>query len=534
MSEPKKQNYLHGAVILTAGVIIMKILGAVYKIPLGNILGDDGFGYFNTAYNIYNLFLTIATAGFPIALSRLISASYTLEKKNQTKKLFKTALIFFSAMGLVCSALMFFFSEELAAFMNGPKSAQSIFALSPAVFFCCALAAFRGYCQGRGNMFPTTVGQVLEVLFKAVVGFILAFAFMKAGKSLPEQSAGAIFGVVAGSIVALAYMAYYKKKHYSEKDDDADDIPEKTGKILGDLIKIGVPITLGSCVMSLVTLIDNKLVLLRLQTAAGFTSEAADTLWGVYSKAMTLYNLPAAFITPLTIAVVPSIAAFVAKQKEYEACEVGESSIRISSLLAMPMGAGLAILSGPIMSVIYPGSHEAGGSVLLFMGIAAFFVCTSLITNAVLQAHGNERLPVISMLAGGAAKIIVNWVLVGNPDINIKGAPIGTIACYAIMCVLNVYFLRRSMKERRPSIKGMFFGPLICTAAMGVCAFAVNMLASRILPSTWMGTALSMLVSIGAGVIVYFVLVIKARAITAEDMALIPKGDKIAKLLHIK
>lgn len=533
MSDSKKQNYLHGAAILAFGVVIMKILGAIYKIPLGNILGDDGYGYFNTAYNIYNVFLTFATAGLPVALSRMISEANTLGRPMQARRTFRVALVTFACIGIIGTGVLAMFPVEFAVGMDSPKSAQSILAVAPSVLLCCLLSAYRGYCQGNGNMKPTTVGQVLEVLAKVLVGFTLAYLLTRNGQEKPVSAAGAIFGVSVGSLVALVYMFFYKNKNYPNTVVEKPDTPTGSFSIFKDLMRIGIPITLGASVMSLFTLIDNKLVLYQLQNSAGFTTEVSDTLWGVYSKTMTLYNLPAAFITPLTISVVPSIAACVAAKKGLESCEIGESCIRIASLICLPMGVGLSVLSYPIMNVVYPGSHASGAQLLMYLGIASIFVCWALISNAILQAHGNEKYPVFSMIAGGIVKIAVNWLLVGNPDINITGAPIGTICCYGVMCVMNFFFLCKCM-ERRPSIRRMLLRPVISTAIMGLSAWAVYGIASRILGEGWLNMAVAMLAGVGVAVVVYAVLIICTRAVTMEDMKLIPKGEKIARLLHIK
>lgn len=532
MSDSKKQNYLHGAAILTFGVVIIKILGAIYKIPMGNILGDEGFGIFNTAYNVYNVFLTIATAGFPVALSRMISSANTLGRGAQAKRTMNVALVTFAVLGIIGSALMAIFPTELAVFMELPVASQSIAAVAPSVFLCCLLGAYRGYCQGHGNMIPTMVGQVLEVLAKVAVGICLAVLLTKQGKSLPVASAGAIFGVAVGSLAALVYMVVYKRRNYAYSSATAEDKPDSSASIFAELVRIGVPITLGACVMSVFTLIDNKLVLYQLGEL-GYSAEESGVLYGVYSKAMTLYNLPAAFITPLTISVVPSIASCVAAKKHTESCEIGESSVRIASIIALPMGIGLSVLSYPIMNVLYPGSHASGGTLLMYMGLASIFVCLALISNAVLQAHGNEKYTVVSMIVGGLVKIGVNWVLVGNPNINIIGAPIGTLCCYVVMCLLNYAFLCKCM-EVRPSVKRMLLRPVISCLVMGAAAWAVYGLASLVLGEGWMRMAFAMLCGVGVAVVVYLVLIIVTRAVTFEDMKLIPKGEKIARLLHIK
>ena len=306
--QQSKQNYLHGAAILAAGVAITKILGAIYKIPLGNILGDEGYAHFMVAYSIFNVFLTLTTAGLPVALSRMISEAETLGRPMQMRRIFRVSMLVFAVIGLISALIMYLFPTELAVMMDEVEAAQSIWAISPAIFFVCLMAAYRGFAQGQSNMTPTTVSQVLEVLGKTVVGLVLAWYLTRIGKSLPVSSAGAIFGVTAGSFLALVYMAIYNHRHYPPQTVSEPDVPEKPGKIALTLLSIGIPITLGSCVISLINLVDAKLVLNRLQTAAGVSYFEAKNLYGIYGKAQTLSNLPGAFIVPLTISMLSLFA----------------------------------------------------------------------------------------------------------------------------------------------------------------------------------------------------------------------------------
>lgn len=538
MAQAKKQNYLHGAAILGAGVIIMKILGAIYKIPLMNLLGDTGYGYFNVAYNIYNIFLTISSAGLPVALSRMISEANTLNRPAQVRRIFRVALAGFFVLGLACSLVMFLLPTELAISMNSPKASQCILALSPAVVLVCLTSAYRGFVQGHGNMVPTTIGQVLEVLFKVLVGVTLALVFVRGGKSLPISAAGAVFGTTAGSLVALLYMMAVTRKQYRRELSaaGATDKPDSSRRILIQLLRIGIPITLGLSISSIVTLLDSKLVLFQMKETLQYSEAMADELYGVYSGVQTLFNLPAAFVTPLTVSVVPAVSAAVVQRNYKEAGMVARSALRVTALLAMPMGVGLAVLAKPIVSVIYPHANVAGGTLLCYLGIASVFVCITLITNALLQANGNEKLPMLYMLVGGAVKVVVNFILVGNPKINIYGAPIGTICCYAVICVLNLRALWVHMPHA-PSASRCLVRPAICTVVMGAVAWGVYGLCHRVTGAhfgTWMGTASAMLVAIVVAILVYFVLVIATRSITMEDMRLLPKGERLAKKLHIR
>ncbi len=541
MAEENRQNFLHGAAILAAGVVVIKILGAIYKIPLRNIIGETGYGYFFAAYTIYNFFLTISTAGLPVALSRMISEANTLDRPRQARRTFRVAMVTLGALGLVFSLLMLLFPTEMAiAFVSKANVSQCVFAIAPSVFLVCLTSAFRGYIQGNGNMKPTTVGQVIEVLVKVVVGLALAIWFTRLGKSVPVSAAGAIFGVSVGSLAALLYMLSSYLKQYRAGAADAcarsSDEPEGVGHTLWSFIRIGVPITLGASVMSLFSLIDTKLINMQLPSVPGIGPALADELYGAYSTMTTLYNLPAAFITPMSIAVVPAISAAAVRRARGEVGSITESSLRISAVIAMPMGVGLAVLAAPIVRVMFPDSNAAGPVILTYLGIAGVFVCIALVSNAILQADGKERLPIVSMLAGGVVKIACNLLLVSRPEINILGAAIGTIACYGVICVLNCIFISRSMKVS-PNYARAFLPPLVSTLVMGACAWAVYGLCARVLHVSAGGRLMLLLalaVAIVIAVIVYLVMVVVTRSVTLEDMKLIPKGEKIARLLHIK
>ena len=550
MSKTKGQNYMHGAAILTIGVIIMKILGFFYKIPLGNILGDEGYSMFMGAYSIYFIFFTLATAGLPVALSRLVAEADANGRARQEEKTFRVALLTFTAIGLVFASVMFFFPNWLAAvYLENPDAGPSIRAMAPAILLVCMVSAYRGYCQGNGNMLPTTVDEVLEVLFKVVAGLVIAVLVLRAWRgspmALPMGSAGAIFGVSIGSAVSLTYMVIYKRRHYDTLAapytagiHDPHDVPEDddtvdpAGKIVRDLFTIGVPIAFGACIMALLNSVDSKLCMNRLQSAAGFSYREAKVLYGVYGKAQTLFNLPAAFITPLTISIVPAISGALARRDRDTAGRVSEDSMRIAAFLSIPMGVGLAVLSEPIMRVLYPGSHLAGPGLLRIMGIASFFVCIVLMENAVLQASGQEKLTMLTLISGGIVKIVINWFLVAQRPINIYGAPIGTLVSYFAMALINYLFMCRTL-DHRPRLLRIFTGPLLSSALMGATAWAVYGLCARLLHGRF-GTLLAMAAAIAAAVLVYLAAAIVTRSLTKEDMKLIPGGEKLARLLRMR
>ena len=535
MANQKKQNFLHGAAILTAGLAVIKVLGAIYKIPIANILGNDGYGMFLAAYNVYNVFYTASTAGIPVAMARLVATADANGRPMQIRRYYRVGLTTFFCIGFICSAIMFLFPTELAASIDHVSAAQSIWALSPAILLCCLIAIFRGFTQGHSNMIPTAVSQILEVLFKLIFGLGLVFVFTKMGKSTPLCCAAAISGVTMGSLIALLYLIWYKYKNYGNKTLTADetDVPDSYGTTLKNLLLVVVPISIASSVQSVINLIDTKQIMSLLQKAAGFTYEAASGMFGVYGEAQTLYNLPGTIISAISVSIVPTIAANFAVKNKKGAKETSETGLRITAVLALPMAFGLSVLSDPIMNVLYWGESEGGSGILSILGLSSFFLCMVVVMTGILQAGGKERLPLLSAVIGGAVKITTNMFLLSNPNINIQGAALSTLLCYIVMATLDFLFLKTCLGEY-PNIIKIIVRPLVSTLTMAISAFGVYSLCNLIggTPGHLLMT-IYLAVSIFAAVIVYAVMIIATRSITADDMKMIPKGEKIAKLLHM-
>ena len=535
--QEKKQSFLGGAAILAAAVVIVKLIGAFYKLPLNNILGAQGKTYFNTAYYIYNVLLTVSTAGLPLAISKMTSEAHAQGRENEKRKVFRTAIWLFFGLGLVGSTLMFFGAEQLAAFMNNRLAYLPIRALAPAVFCVCLLACMRGYTQGQGNMKPTAVSQVLEALCKLGIGLPLAWYVLKMGQSLDTGAAAAILGVTVGTVLSMVFLVVYLTTHRDKSD--ALDVPSSSGAIMKRILAIGIPITLSNSAMSIINLIDTKIVMGRLQDALHLAEAEASALNGQYGLAMDMPNMVASFVYPVTMSLIPFAAAALAK-KDYEGADRSISSaFRLIAILALPAGVGLSVLSTPIEILVLPSQYEdalAAGSHLQILGFALIFICIMILTNAILQTYGKERIPIFTVIAGGVTKIVMNYVLVGNPDINIHGAPISTLCCYMVIVGLNLFFVWK-YSPQKPRYAQLFAKPIVASAIMGACAWSVHGFVDRALSaghSAYGANAIAVMCGIGAGVAVYAVLVIALRILRAEDVRSIPKGEKIIKLLHLK
>lgn len=536
MATEKKQSFLGGAAVLAFGIVAVKIIGAVFKIPLRNILGEGGSADFSNAYNIYATLLTISTAGLPVALSKLVSEAYARGRTRQAQRTFRLSLAVFLALGLLSFALMWWGSDFLAGLLNNPRAAYGIRTLAPAVVCVGCLSAFRGYAQGRQYMTPTAVSQIIEALCKLVFGLALSLWLLKAGQPDYIAAAGAIGGVTVGTVLSLVYMALSYLRHRPALQSGERCAASRS--ILRRLLALAIPITIASSMVSVITLVDTSLVQGQLQNALGYTLDETRALYGNYSACMDLYNLPASLMVALTASVIPAVSSAIARRNGRQTARIVRSSFRVTALIAFPMGLGLWSLSGPIFRLFYPRYNaELGGRLLAVLGIASIFVCLMLITNSILQAYGRVHLPILTMLLGGVVKIVLNYNLVALPSVNIHGAPVGTLVCFALTALLNLIAVSR-ITHFRLNYPGYFLRPLLAALIMAFAARGTYALAAHFLiPSAGEVSRLTLLLcvglAIGVAVVIYGVLVLALHCIRRSDLELLPKGERIADLLHI-
>ena len=593
MAAAKPNTFFGGAAILAMGILVVKVIGLFYKIPLVNIIGSEGSADFNNAYNIYSVLLTISTAGLPVAVSKMVSEANALGRQNQVHKVFRLSLAAFLTLGVVSFLIMYFGSEQLAGMMHDSLAAAGIRALAPAVICVGCLSAFRGYAQGHGNMTPTAVSQILEALCKLVIGLGLAYWLVRAGQPSHVAAAGAITGVTVGTILALAYMIFNFVSTRMREEKDTQDAPDSARRILSTLMKIAIPITISSSMVGIVTVIDSALVQGQIQkvlisdpdswalyqqvvdfapleaardawqqaVSSGAAAEAVSQLYGAvelaaenisrslygnYSGALTIYNLPLSLMAAITASVIAAVSAALARRDRRGAARITGSALRITALLAFPMGVGLFVLGTPIIRLIFPElDASVAGPLLSTLGIASIFVCLMLVCNSVLQAHGFINLPVVIMALGGVVKIVTNYNLVAVPTIGISGAPVGNVLCFGLCMVLDLVVIARVI-HGRPDYLPLMAKPAAAAGVMGLGAWAVYGLLSKLLSYeevTQAGETIQTLGKTGNGiavmgailiaVIIYAVLVVALRAISREDLSLMPKGDKIAKILRL-
>ncbi len=526
----KKQNFLQGTALLAMATAIVKVIGALYKIPLNAIIGEQGFGYFNTAYEIYNVLLMISTAGLPVAMSRMISQASSLDHYGQVRRIYATARGIFLGLGIAGSFLMTVFCRQLAVFQNQPDAWFAIGCLGPCVLLICIMSTFRGFFQGQGNMLPTSISQVLEAITKLIVGIIAAVVLLKATKEIPMAAGGAILGVTMSCLVSSLYLFKVFRKSFRAMPVTDEEVTSFASTAKGLLI-IAIPITLGSAGLQILTMLETKLYMGQL-LSHGNTQAQADTMKGIYNMTQTIFNMPCAFITPITISIIPAITAQLTLNNDLGAKQTEESAARITGLISMPCAFGLAVLAEPVTALLggYSGEKLALATTLMtVLGISIMFNAVVLVTTAIMQAHGHAGRPVINMLIGGVLKLAAVYILTGNPEIGIVGTPIGTLLCYLSICVLNILSIRKLLPQA-PALVSNLLRPFLAAAIMGIITYG----AWFGLKAAGIGSRLILCgAPIAVGVVVYVLAAVKIKVVTREDCLLLPKGEKIAKLLKL-
>lgn len=554
-----KNTFFGGAAILMAGIAVVKLIGALYKIPVANFLGDEGNGHFNNAYVIYNLLLMVSTAGLPVALSKTIAEADALGWRNQIDRILKVALVAFVILGVITTVVMYQFALPLTTLQGNSAAATAVRALAPACFFVCVLSAFRGYAQGHSNMVPTSVSQVVEAAVKLVVGVGLTIYFLKIGSGEKVAAAGAIFGVTAGAGIAMVYMVVdYTRRRKRFPFPESHDKPDSSKKILKRLLIIAVPITLSAAVVPVTTWLDTFQVQNILRDVMG--AKTADcyqlvgevdpvvSAYGAYQKSVTVFNLPSSLMVAITACIIPFVSACWARRDMRGVKRLTESSLRIGGMIAFPAGIGITVLAAPIIRLLFSETdHAVADPCLVILGIASIFVSLMFLCNAILQASGFVNLPIIIMTVGCVLKLIVNNFLVRQEGIGIVGAPVGTLVCYTVVTVLELIIIRRVLPNP-PNYIRSFGKPLISALFMGAGAWATFGLLQKLLLAigpfktaveetvqlSGLGNMVATMGAIMVGAAIYVVLIIVLKAVTKEDLSLMPKGDKIAKILRIR
>lgn len=553
MAQEKKQSFMKGAAILSASTLLVKILGLLFSIPLANYIDPSAMSYFYTAYDIFAIFLMLSTAGLPVAVSRMVGTAYARGRKKEAGRVFSVAFWLFFIIGLIGSLVMFFCSEQIAQFYKNPRANYAIMALAPTLFFLSIMSAMRGYFQGRSNMVPTAVSQSIEAITKVLIGVGLAIFLLRAfdnmagsfllegvtaltGFSLGDSWAavGAIVGVSASAFLGMVYLIFYmvlqRRRDRALLAEDAT-VPPPHKELLMQLVRFAVPITLGSCFLSVLDSVDSAVIMDRLQTAAGFSQAGAENMRALLGHARKFFDLPGAFVIPIANSLLPALSGAIASKDSRSIDNISSVSMRVTLLISIPASVGMAIFAEPICGLLLAGNPTAAADtapLLSMLSVAIAFNATLYTGNAILQSFGRPVMPVVNMAVGGIVKIALSYVLAGIPEVNARGSAISTVASYALIMVLNFIAIRGSLPNM-DSIIGISLPILLSAGVMGLVSYgAYQGLCLFASPR------LAVIPAILLAVVVYVVCIVVFRAVTYDDVAMLPKGEALARLLKVK
>lgn len=523
--------FMSGVLVLSLSTVIVKIIGLAYKIPMLSYLGVEGMGYFNSAYEIYALLCVISTAGLPVALSMLVSAGREAGRTGQIQNIYRTSLKIFLFLGISGSALMLVLAKQISGFIGNADAYYCIVAISPALICVCISSAVRGYFQGYSCMYPTALSQLIEALGKLVLGVLFASMAIKRGYGVPVCAAFAVVGLSVGTFLSALYLVILKsvKGKKGEYVCPPQVKGEKKEKILGTLMKIALPITLSSAVLSVTRIVDMALIMRRLQSI-GYTAGAANSVYGSYTTlAVPVFGLIPSLITPVSLALVPSLSASIESGNTFGQSATATNSMRLTVLLAMPSSIGISLYSGQIINLLFRdagGAAEYTAPLLSVLGISVLFACIITTTNAILQSYRRTVIPIVSMAVGAAVKTVSAYLLIGIPSVNIFGAPISTLFCNITVTAINVYFVYRCVPECG-SVGKIFVRPFAASVPSVALSYVVYFLTMQ----TGAAQNIAFITAVAVAVILYIPFAFAFKALSMSDLALVPGGNRLCAFL---
>lgn len=537
----KKDDFLmQGAILAMAGVIT-KIIGVVYRIPLTNIIGDEGNGFYGYAFEVYALALMLSSLSLPTAVSKLVSARMAMRQKRNAFRVFMCSLVFAIVIGAAFALIIFLGADSISAnIMESPLSAYALKVLAPGLFIVSILGVLRGYFQGLGTMVPTAVSQIIEQIFNAVISLAGAGILFNIGMKAAQKqgndllgpaygAAGGTVGTVMGAVSALIFLLFalfvYRNVIKRQIRSDKSKRQESYKRILKILLITTVPIIFSTAIYNINQILDMT-VFNKIMAAQGFSEEKYMALLGIYSgKYNTLISVPLAMANGLAASVIPSMTVAVAANHKSQIYDKITQSIRFTMLIAIPCFVGFVVLASPLMVFLFGDSSRTPAMLLAVGAITLVLYCMSTVSNSILQGLDKVSTPAKNAAISLVVHIIALLVMLIVFKWNIYALVGSNIAFALCMCFLNMRAIHTACGYRQ-EVKATFLKPLLAAVIMGVATYAVYYLLNLAIGGRFIPT----LISIMAAVVVYTVSVLKLGVLSAEDICDLPQGRKILKL----
>lgn len=515
MKAQKARSVASGISVLGITGIICKLVGVLYSIPLARILGDRGLGLFQTVFPTYNLLLTLSSAGLPVAVSRMVAHFIAKKNPRDAKMTFRAALILLSSIGILFSFLMLLSVGMLVRLVGAPEAERGFIVIAPCVALVCMLSAFRGFIQGQQNMIPTAVSQLIEQIGKVAVSLPLAGIGMQT--SIAHGAAGALLGITIVEALALLFMIihhFITERNFRALPQDPDAVPSSVRFIFKRLVIISVPITISACIIPLAQFIDSALMVNRM-VISGLDRDTATSLYGIFSgMVIRLINIPTALALAISMSLVPAVSSAKALEDHSRIVRECSTGIRYAFLIGFPCAIGMSMMAKQILSFFYletlsPERLQTASELLTVSALTVVLFTVVQATSSILQGLHRQKIPMYTMIAGVLCKIVLNYVLIGIPGINIHGGPVASLVCYSVSMIPNLYFCCK-FAEMKMDWERWIIRPGLATSCMAAFVWLLRTL----LPDGRLSTVFT----VGTGIAVYLTAAFLCKAITKSDI----------------
>lgn len=546
----KRDGFIMQAGILAAASIICRMIGLLYKSPLTGIIGDEGNGYYNTAYNIYTIILLVSSYSIPSAIAKVLAQRLALKEYRNAQRIFKCALLYVMVVGGVASLVLFIWAP---VFVMG-NSIPVLRFFAPTIFLYGLLGVLRGYFQAHRTMMQTSFSQILEQILNAAVSMGAAYGLMQMAAGRGEDSSiqamygaiGSALGTGSGVMIALLFMAaiyLLNRKTINRRiENDKTKAKESYGDIFRMMMAVVTPFILSTCIYNLTTALNQTIYSRMMVHLKGMDEVTATVTYGIMAgKSVTIANIPIALASAMSSAIVPTIASTYAQGAVKQTKKKVASAIKVTMLISIPAAVGIGILAKPVMLALFPQQSSLEMASRLLMGLAAtvIFYGLSTLTNAVLQGIGRVNTPVINAVIALAVQTAILVPLLYFTEFGIYAVMIAAVVYSLLMCILNNIFMRKYLGYKQ-EIDKTFARPLFSSVLMGALAYGVyegvSYLLEGFMTSMYLVNLISLAAAVAAGGCLYFVLVIKLKAVREEDLKALPKGRlavKIAKKMRL-
>lgn len=550
MSKSKKSNsnYIFQGMILASASIIVRMIGLLYRIPLGRIIGDVGNSYYSCAFEIYSLILIISSYSLPLAVSKIVSARIGTGDRKNIRRILKAALGFGIVVGTAGALFAYFGADFLTGtLLKTPEGAICLRVLAPCILIVAVLGVVRGYFQGLGSMIPTAVSQIIEQVVNAVVAVAAAWYLFAYGQKIdavlgtdtaaPAYGAsGSTLGTTLGAFVALLFIGFllivYLKSE--KRKTFRDSQKESYGSILTILLMTIFPVILSTAIYNVNGIIDQGMFKALMQKI-GHDKDSVDVLWGIYSgKFKVLANVPVALASAMASSAIPNISRQLSNRKAVKR-SVGDV-IRVTMVISIPCAVGLGVFGGEMIDVLWPRTPKIAVQMMQYGSCSVIFYSLSTLTNGILQGIDKMKLPVIHSAVSLGLHVVLLYILI--VVLHMEGMAIVWSYTFFgfMMCVLNWISIRKHLKYRQ-ELKRTFVIPIASSAVMGVLSRLLYDVLYKVMGGKGFAMPVSLVVSVIAAVVIYFVVLLALQGLKERELRALPKGDalvKVAKKFHFR